>query len=157
MLDARPDAVPVVRWEGGEVRRYRERLYAMAPLDEPPARTLRFDPAAPDRIELGGGLGRIVMVAGVRGGLDPARLQDVSIRFRAGGETLRPHPARPRKRLKQLCQEEGIVPWMRERLPLLYVGSRLAAVGDLWIDADLALAPGAPAIRPVWSGRPALY
>ena len=74
-----------------------------------------------------------------------------------GGESLRPHPARPRKRLKQLCQEAGIVPWMRERLPLLIAGSRLVAVGDLWIDSELAVAKGKPALKPVWSGRPELF
>ncbi|MDH4259408.1 MAG: tRNA lysidine(34) synthetase TilS [Gammaproteobacteria bacterium] len=157
LMEARADAEPVVRWESGELRRYRDRLYAMHPLVEPPAVPLRFDPRAPGGIELGSGLGRIVLVAGDQGGLDPASLQDIVIRFRAGGESLRPHPARPRKRLKQLCQEAGIVPWMRERLPLLFIGSRLVAVGDLWFDADLAVAPGTSALKPVWHGRPDLY
>jgi tRNA(Ile)-lysidine synthase len=157
LMEARADAVPVVRWESGELRRYRDRLYAMQPLDEPPSGTFQFDPAAPDGFELGAGLGRIRLAASDQGGLDPVVLKDIVIRFRAGGESLRPHPARPRKRLKQLCQEAGIVPWMRERLPLLFVGARLAAVGDLWIDAELSVAPGKPALKPVWSGRPDLY
>jgi tRNA(Ile)-lysidine synthase len=157
LLEARADAVPLVRWDSGELRRYRGRLYAMPPLEEPPSGPLQFDPAAPAGMELGGGLGRISLVASDRGGLDPALLTDIVIRFRAGGESLRPHPARPRKRLKQLCQEAGIVPWMRERLPLFFTGSRLAAVGDLWIDADLAVTAGIPALAPVWSGRPELF
>ncbi len=157
LMEARADAVPVVRWESGELRRYRDRLYAMQPLDEPPSGSLRFDPAVPAGIELGAGLGRISLAASEQGGLDPVLLQDIVIRFRVGGESLRPHPARPRKRLKQLCQEAGIVPWMRERLPLLFAGSRLAAVGDLWIDAELSVAPGTPALKPVWSGRPELF
>lgn len=157
LMRARVDAEPVVRWESGELRRYRDRLYAMQPLNEPPSETLHFDPALPAGIELGAGLGRISLAATDQGGLDPVVLKDIVIRFRAGGESLRPHPARPRKRLKQLCQEAGIVPWMRERLPLLFVGARLAAVGDLWIDAELAVAPGKPAVVPVWSGRPELF
>ena len=92
-----------------------------------------------------------------QGGLDPALAADLTVRFRAGGESLRPHPARPRKRLKQLCQEAGIVPWMRERLPLLFAGTQLAAVGDLWIDAEFAVAPGIPALVPVWQARPELF
>jgi tRNA(Ile)-lysidine synthase len=157
VLEARVDATPVVRWDSGELHRFRNRLYVMHPLKEPPAGTFRFDPALPGGIELGLGLGRMSLAASDQGGLDPRMSQEIVIRFRAGGETLRPHPARPRKRLKQLCQEVGIVPWMRDRLPLLFAGSRLAAVGDLWIDAELAVAPGAPALKPVWSGRPALY
>jgi hypothetical protein len=46
---------------------------------------------------------------------------------------------------------------MRPRLPLVFVRSRLAAVGDLWIDAEFAVPPGVPALKPVWSGRPRLY
>ena len=157
LMEARADAEPVVRWESGELRRYRDRLYAMHPLDQPPSGSLQFDPGMPDGIELEGGLGRISLATSDQGGLDPLLARDIVIRFRAGGESLRPHPARPRKRLKQLCQEAGIVPWMRERLPLLFVGPRLAAVGDLWIDAELAVAPGKPAVTPVWSGRPDLY
>ena len=79
------------------------------------------------------------------------------LRFRAGGESLRPHPERPRKRLKDLCQEAGIVPWMRDRLPLVFVGDRLVAVADLWIDADFAAEAGRPALKPVWTGRPQIY
>jgi len=82
---------------------------------------------------------------------------NTSVRFRAGGESLRPHPGRPRKRLKDLCQEAGIVPWMRGRLPLVFVGERLAAVGDLWIDADFAAPAGVPALKPVWEARPRLF
>ncbi len=156
LIEARADAEPVVRWEAGELRRYRERLYAMHPLEQPPAGDLRFDPQAPHGVELGSGLGRIALASSDQGGIDPDRARELVIRFRAGGESLRPHPGRPRKRLKKLCQEAGIVPWMRERLPLLCVGTRLLAVGDLWIDADQAVAPGTPALRPVWSGRPQL-
>ncbi len=156
LVEARVDAEPVVRWETGELRRYRGRLYAMQPLGEPPTGILRLDSAKP-AVELGGGLGRIGLAAGEQGGLDPALAADLVVRFRAGGESLRPHPARPRKRLKQLCQEAGIVPWMRERLPLLFAGTRLVAVGDLWIDAESAVAPGRPGLAPVWSDRPEIF
>lgn len=151
-LAARPDGAPALRWEDGEVRRYRGRLYAMTPLPGPPPL-----PTAGQAVELGNGLGRFELVSGEQGGLRQAGLPRVSIRFRAGGESLRPHPARPRKRLKDLCQEAGIVPWMRERLPLVFAGDRLAAVGDLWIDAEFAAGAGEPAWKPVWEARPRIF
>lgn len=147
----RPDAAPALRWNSGEVRRYRGRLYALAPLPVPQRPSLAGAP-----LELGAGLGRFHLVNGRDGGLRPADCARAVIRFRAGGETLQPHPARPRKRLKDLCQEAGIVPWMRDRLPLVFVGERLAAVGDLWIDAAYAAPAGDPALKPVWEGRPRL-
>ncbi len=146
---ARPDATPSLRWDAGEVRRYRGRLYALAPL---PA--LRPPTPVGMPLELGAGLGRFRLVAGREGGLRQDACEGAEIRFRAGGEALQPHPARPRKRLKDLCQEAGIVPWMRDRLPLVFVGGRLAAVGDLWIDAEFAAPAGVAALRPVWEGRP---
>ncbi len=157
LTGARPDAEPVVRWATGELRRYRGRLYALRPLAAPPAGPVRVDAAAGSVLELGPGLGTFSLVAGRTGGLaaDPSAL--VTIRFRAGGESLRPHAARPRKQLRQLCQEAGIVPWLRPHLPLVFIGPRLAAVGDLWLDCELAVPPGVPALTPVWSGRPALY
>ncbi len=135
-FNARADGAPALRWDAGEVRRYRGRLYALAP---------------------GAVSGSFRLVAGQEGGLRLPGGEDTSIRFRAGGESLRPHPGRPRRRLKDLCREAGIVPWMRERLPLVFVGERLAAVGDLWIDADFAAPAGVPALKPVWEGRPRLY
>jgi len=151
---ARPDGAPSLRWDAGEVRRYRGRLYAMEPL---PASPPQASMAGAAIVELGAGVGRFRLEPGVQGGLRGNALESASIRFRAGGESLRPHPARPRKRLKDLCREAGIVPWMRERLPLVFIGERLAAVGDLWVDSDFAAAAGEPALRPVWEARPRIF
>lgn len=133
---ARADAQPLVQWPEGELRRYRGRLYAL------------------HRNE---GFGKFSLVPSQQGGLRLPLVSAPAIRFRAGGESLRPHPDRPRKRLKDLCREAGIVPWMRHRLPLVFVGERLAAVGDLWIDAEYAAPAGEPALAPVWTDRPELY
>ncbi len=151
---ARGDAEPCLRWCEGEVRRYRGRLYLLRRLPEPPAAGAAD---ASHGLDLGTGLGRFELVAGRDGGIAAALAAAAAIRFRRGGESLRPHPGRPRKRLKDLCQESGVVPWMRDRLPLVYVGGRLAAVADLWIDIECAAKPGAPALKPVWIDRPRLF
>lgn len=153
---ARADATPLVRWPHGELRRYRGRLYAMQPLPAVPVLQQGADTGS-GVFDLGPGLGKFRLVAGVQGGLRLPLAGEPVIRFRAGGEGLRTHPDRPRKRLKDLCREAGIVPWMRERLPLVFVGERLAAVGDLWIEAELAAPSGAPALLPVWTDRPELH
>jgi tRNA(Ile)-lysidine synthase len=153
---ARADATPLVRWPHGELRRYRGRLYAMHPL--PAVHVPRQGVEATSGVlDLGPGLGKFSLVAGVQGGLRLPLAGEPVIRFRAGGEGLRTQRDRPRKRLKDLCREAGIVPWMRERLPLVFVGERLAAVGDLWVEAELAAPAGVPALRPVWSDRPELH
>ncbi|HEY5559762.1 MAG TPA: tRNA lysidine(34) synthetase TilS [Steroidobacteraceae bacterium] len=152
---ARADAKPLVRWPDGELRRHRGRLYAMHPLPSLPALPGGQD-ATSAVLDLGPGLGKFNLVAGMQGGLRLPLAAGPVIRFRAGGESLRTHADRPRKRLKDLCREAGIVPWMRERLPLVFVGERLAAVGDLWVEAELSAPAGVPALKPVWSDRPEL-
>src|SRR5690606_28309109 len=42
------------------------------------------------------------------------------IRFRTGGERFKPAGDRHTRTLKHWLQQQGIVPWMRERIPLLY-------------------------------------
>jgi tRNA(Ile)-lysidine synthase len=153
-FSARPDGAPCLTWPGGEIRRYRGRLYAGRPL---PARTRAVARAEASTFDLGPALGSLRLVEAIEGGLRSPLPAEPELRFRVGGESIKPHPGRPRKRLKDLCQEAGVVPWMRDRLPLLYVGDRLAAVGDLWIDEAFEAAPGVPALKPVWSGRPRLY
>ena len=152
-FEARRDAAPCLRWDDGEVRRYRGHLYALAPLPQP----LQLLNANGRSLELGRGLGRFDLVPGREGGLAEPLPAAVAFRFRSGGESLRPHLGRPRKRLKDLCQEVGIVPWMRDRLPLVYVGEQLAAVGDLWVDAEFAAGAGSSALKPVWAGRPRIF
>ncbi len=156
VLAARVDAVPRVSWATGEVRRYRGRLYAMAPLGPQPDPAWHGDIAPGGTLPLPNGLGALSLRPSAGQGIPVGALRGpLSVRFRRGGERLRPVGRGPvAHTLKNLCQEAGIVPWMRSRLPLLFVGSRLAAVGDLWVDAELAAAPGEAACAPVWDGRP---
>jgi tRNA(Ile)-lysidine synthase len=43
-----------------------------------------------------------------------------------------------------------VPPWKRERLPLVYAGERLAAVGDLWVADEFAAQTTDYAARIVW-------
>jgi len=133
LIPAREDAQPLVAWPGAELRRYRNHLYVMptiARLPEEPARLLR--PEEP--LELGPGMGQLVLSPGIGGGINPELAHaGLRIRYRHGGEEIRPAGHECTHKLKKLLQQEGIVPWMRERLPLLYAGEQLVAVADLWI------------------------
>jgi len=63
------------------------------------------------------------------------------IRPRRGGERLRLDGGRPARALKDWCQERQLPPWERHRLPLLWVGERLAWVGGLGVDAAFVATP----------------
>jgi tRNA(Ile)-lysidine synthase len=137
----RADARTRVQWPGGEARVFRDRLYLLEPLrpagDASPAGRLK--PGA----EWRGPAGRVVLELGegTKGLPDSWVAEGLEIRFRSGGERFRPRRGGPSRRLKRWLQETGIVPWMRDRIPLLYHRGTLVAIGDLWLaeaPADLA-------------------
>lgn len=152
VIPARVDAQPLVSWPGASVRRYRNCLYLL-PLELADA-IEAADIAGSDH-ELGAGLGHLRLQPGADLGLLPALVDaGLSVRPRQGGEEIQLSGQTHTRKLKKLLQEEGIVPWMRDRLPLLYAGERLVAVGDLWLADDATVSPGV-GVR--WTGRPALH
>ena len=152
LLPAREDAQPHVTWPGTSVRRYRNRLYLM-PLEL--AETFDGLEVEGARVELGAGLGALLFDSVDGPGLEPSLLDaGLTVRSRQGGEEIRLVGQSHTKKLKKLLQEEGVVPWMRDRLPLVYSGDALVAVGDLWMAADAAAEPG---ISVRWEARPALH
>jgi len=103
---------------------------------------------------LGPGLGSIRLLPAEGPGIDPAAARDgLEVLFRAGGESLRVAPDGPTRKVKKLLQEGGIVPWMRDRLPIVCKDGKVVAVADLWIDADLAVENG---LAVVWNDKPEL-
>ena len=153
VLRAREDAQPLVSWQGAELRRYRGRLYLL-----PPPGETAWQPGQPFSgvpLALGAGMGSLRLAPGAARGLGKDTVQrGLSLRAREGGEKFRPIGHTHTKKLKKLLQEEGVVPWMRERLPLIYAGEQLVAVADLWIAAEAASEPGT-AVR--WDDRPELF
>jgi tRNA(Ile)-lysidine synthase len=73
-----------------------------------------------------------------RGPLSLAALpQTLAVRVRAGGERLAPVRGGPRRALKSLLQEARVPLSERARLPLIFAGSKLVAVADLWLDESV--------------------
>jgi tRNA(Ile)-lysidine synthase len=156
-LESHPESRARVRWPGGEGRVFREALFLLAPLAPPSPR----DYAA--RVGVGmpwtGPEGSVELAPAQDGpGLSQGWIeQGLTLRFRSGGERFRPHGREHHHSLKALFQEKGVVPWMRERVPLIYRGDELAAIGDLWISAAAADAPASePRWRVQWTQHPIL-
>lgn len=146
MPSAGRDRQPCVRWPGGEVRRYRDTLYAMSPLSPHDARRSYIWRSAPDgwpALDIPG-IGQLRLRETRGAGLRAEALAPRSLRvcFRRGGERFRPSGRPHGQELKKLLQEAGIPPWERDRLPLLYADGKLLAVAGLGIAADQAAEPG---------------
>lgn len=127
VLRARRDGNPLVSWPGAEVRRYRDRLYLMSPL--PP-----FDPSqslvwcGESKLQLAAGLGTLRFQHNQGVVEVPPETGRYRIRFRQGGETCRPLGRGLNKKVKHLLQGAGVLPWMRERVPLLEIGEEIAEI-----------------------------
>jgi len=161
MVDhARSDAEAVFRWPDAEAHFYGGQLYLLAalPAASPHGTVAHVSCDAP----WSGPEGEVALVGTVAGdaraALSGACVSDgLELRFRSGGERIKPAFGRHHRKLKTLLQEARIVPWMRSRIPLLYQRDTLVAVGDLWIDeAVRERRPGAPAWCVRWSGHPVL-
>lgn len=89
---------------------------------------------------------------GLGEGISLAKLKSaaVTLQTRRGGEHLRPDCKRPRRALKQLCQERAIPPWERDRLPMLYIGEALAWVAGLGTDCAFQAAAGEAGLLIAW-------
>lgn len=154
ILTAHADRIPEARWDDVEVRRYGEHLYCETARESPDSsQSLAWMPSQP--LLLPAGLGELRLQAGIGLGLArdvvPAEL---TVRFRRGGERLHLAGHAQRTPLKNLLQEAQVLPWWRNRLPLIYVGTKLAAVADLWIAAEFRAAPGETSVQIVWTPRP---
>ncbi len=128
MRDARADRVPEVRWPGGVMYRYRDRLHAGAPMASVPLLEQAWSSDAalvlPDAR----------MLPALPGLFDaPLRIAP-----RRGGEKIRLHANASRRPVRLLLQEYGVPPWRRDALPYLWQGETLIAVGDLFLDAGFS-------------------
>jgi tRNA(Ile)-lysidine synthase len=152
LLSAHAESRTRVRWPGGEGRVFREALHLVAslPTASPPEYAAHIGAGG----EWCGPEGRLTLAPARDGvGLPQSWLEDgLTLRFRAGGERFRPHGREHHHSLKHLFQESGVVPWMRDRVPLLFRGSALVAIGDLWVSADVGTAaPAEPRWRVQWT------
>lgn len=120
LLQARPDAQPVWRLQGGALVRHAGLLYWLSDswLTEPEPLNIRM--AAQGSYQLPD-----------NGQLELAELNGMTPRmaYRQGGEVL-DLPGRGRRDLKRLLQERRVPVFLRNRLPLLFVGQQLVAVAN---------------------------
>ncbi|MDQ1362741.1 MAG: tRNA(Ile)-lysidine synthase, partial [Pseudomonadota bacterium] len=77
------------------------------------------------------------------GGLNPEIAgKNLCVRFRQGGEKIKPVGQKHTRTLKNLLQQQSIPPWQRERIPLLYLNDELIAVCGYWLADAYAVKTG---------------
>lgn len=127
---AADDAQPSVSWNDTVIRRFQGCLFAMK--KETSAPPNEVESWQPNQIySLYNNEAQIVTCSTTGKGLSTDKLANktVSIRFRAGGEVCCPQGRGPHQhKLKNLFQEWQVPPWLRNRVPLVFVDEVLAQV-----------------------------
>ena len=152
VIQARHDSNALARWKGAELHHYGNYMQLTAPLAEFDKSAVRvWDFTAPCRLDFG----ELTAVEGYGNGLKKESCSGarVEVRYRSGGEKIRLPGRSCRHKLKKLFQETGTPPWLRARVPLIYVGNKLAMVAGFWIDADFAAAADETSWIVTWSGQ----
>ncbi len=130
VLNARQDAIPCVSWQGVEVRRYQDDLYALPPLlVHNEQQIIRWNINQSLQIP---SLNRILKFEQLEeiNHLLLKKNQTVEVRFRQGGEKIYQAHRNCTQSLKKIFQERHIPPWERNRTPLIYIDNILVLI--LW-------------------------
>jgi tRNA(Ile)-lysidine synthase len=144
VIDARADANPRVAWGDVEVQRHAD-LLSLRLAAQQAAQRVKIDwpwKSAP-RLELADCGGTLELKPDPHGPIDLDVLPaTVTVGSRQGGERLRPRRGGPRRTLKSLLQASRLPIGQRARLPLVFSGLTLLAVGGLWVDESIQVTPG---------------
>ena len=152
LIRARPDANALVSWPGAALRCYGDGIQLVEPLAPVDSSAVyAWDFRHPCRLQDG----ELTAEAGRGDGLPQARCAGarVEVRYRRGGEKLRLPGRTHRHKLKKLFQDANIPPWLRGRIPLIYVDDKLAMVAGCWTDADFLAGDDEPSWIISWERR----
>lgn len=127
MLTAKVDAQPRVCWSGCEIHRFKGDLYVFASVAHDSDRVIEWSPKQP--LLLSNLNQQLRMKPVTSTGLAQQVLtQRLQVRFRRGGEMIQPVGRQGHHSLKKLFQELEVPPWLRSRIPLIYLDNELIAV-----------------------------
>lgn len=140
LTHAREDGEPELTGPGFVIRRFRGRLHLVPGQPEVDAPGAELVPG--ETLRWSGWRIRLLPVSGQKQA-PPA----IRVSTRRGGERFHPVPEGPGKLVKKWFQEQGVPPWERPRIPLVFSrddeGETLIAIGDLWCSGQYS--GGAPA------------
>ena len=132
VLTAGWDRSPLVCWKGVALRRHRDDLFLISSLTEfDQTQSFSWDFTQPLVLS---GIGSLQASLTTGVGLSQ-QLKQVTVQFRRGGEVIR-LAKRGHRTLKNLFHECDVLPWLRDRIPLLFDGDVLVGVVGHGVHAD---------------------
>jgi tRNA(Ile)-lysidine synthase len=152
VIPAAEDAQPLVVWEHDDsqvqLRRYANKLYV---LKDFPASINRssFQIKPEESQELESNLGSIKLDYVTNGGVCFQEGDSLEICFDFSSSEAKPLGRKTRS-FKKIFQDYGVPPWLRDRIPLLVINGKLAAVADLFVCHDMAAKNGEKQLQIHW-------
>lgn len=135
VAQSQEDAQPQLQLSAHLVRRYRQRLYLLPPMNDVSATVLEWDGRS--SLRLPDGLGFLLPATEGLALIMPRADERLTVRFSAPGGLNLEMVGRPHSRpLKKLWQELGVSPWLRQRTPLLFYNDTLIAAVGVFITRD---------------------
>ncbi len=129
LLNETTDSNATVCWHEYAVKKYQDRLYLLNQsglTDQSDATEITWD--ITQQLDISGIRLTASNVKGSGVHVDKLKDKQVIVRFRQGGESIRPFGHAHTRQLKKLLQESSLPPWQRHRLPLIYINDELVAV-----------------------------
>lgn len=132
VLPAAEYASPKVCWGQSEICRYQGQLYCLKQIEHDASETYNWNPE--EKL--------ILEKLNIELRIDQGHLQKLKpdlldkkliVKFRQGGEKIRPVGRKNTHSLKKLMQAAGIPPWQRSRIPLIYFDGKMICVYGYWI------------------------
>lgn len=132
------------------LQRYRDAVYLLPAPAAPAEVSLTLAPGECLDIP---GVGRVALEPAPAGGLTLTARERARLAWRGGGERCRLQGREGSRSLKKLLQESGVPPWWRARIPLLFLGDELLAVGKLGACHSSRWRDSAGGDGPLWEFR----
>jgi len=137
---AQSDSQPLVSWANIEVRRFQNQLYIMPALlgtADDTSKVMVFNSLEPVQVDP---LRSLIWESRVGLGLPEAVITSgLTVKFRQGGERIRPQGSMHHKQLKHLFQEWAVPTWLRPHVPLLFREDELIAVVGYCISHEVCV------------------
>lgn len=151
LINSDQEKSPCVNWNNTELRRYKTLLYASGLTNAYDSNfEINWDTASPLSIE-----GETLIAKETEGkGISKKSIKDakIIIRYRHGGEKIYSNSLKQSKSIKQLFQEHNVLPWLRNKVPLIYINEKLAVVPGFCVDRNYLANKNETSLDIQWSG-----
>ncbi len=164
LLYARTDAMPLMLWNGAEIHRYKDDLYAFFTLlPHDTNAIIPWNLKTP--LNLPANIGQLTVkrlketteATSANTISLPQSIATTTVRFRQGGERFHAYNRSGSHPLKKLFQEWSVPTWLRDRVPLLYFDEELAVVVGYAVSKNYAVTSDRRHNTAVLEFNPGLY